>query len=230
MAEVILSTPDLTVLGGPASVDIETNIGPAGNRGVFVMFGPVNPNDPTAPQFFIADPILFDLYILVDPSSPDYLQVYQYVVEDGVDQWIPTIRLRPNFYGTNRVVTFINGVAEIDIPIAEIGLVSLRAGEVSLLNTRFLFGVQATLSNYNVLSEILPAIPDTHLPAAVSVKVDDIFLDPGDSVEKVKITLYGAEFNGTAMQNIHDKNVIAHLSILVINPNDVTDFITEGSS
>jgi len=230
MAEVIVSTPDLTVLGGPASIQLDTNIGAAGSRGVFVMFGPVDPNDLTAPQFFIDDPILFDLYILVDPSSSDYLQVYQYVIQDGDTKWVPTIKLRPNFYGTNRVVTFIDGVAELQIPTSEIGLVPLRSGEVSFINTRFLFGVQATLSNYNVLSEVEPSIPDTHLPAAVSVKVDDIELDLVDSVEKVKITLYGAEFNGTSMQSINNKSVIAHLSILVIDPSDVTIFLEEVGS
>lgn len=228
MAEVIVSTPDLTVLGGPASVQVDTSIGAAGPRGTFVMYGLLNPNNPAAS--FIETPAIFDLYILVDPSSEDYLQVYQYVIQDGIAQWIPTIKLTPNFYGTNRVVTFINGEAELNINVFELGLVSLRAGVLSLENTKFLFSVQATLSNYEVVSEINPLIPATHLPAAVSVKVDDIFLDETDSELKIPITLYGAEFNGTGMQDIHNKNVIAHLSILVINPNDVTDFLTEGES
>lgn len=230
MAEVVVSTPDLTILGGPASVNVDTNIGPAGNRGVFVMFGPVNPNDPTAENFFIDTPIVFDLYILVDSSSPDYLQVYQYVVQDGVTQWIPTIKLTPNFYGTNRIVTFINGEANIDISTFDLGLVSLRSGTTSFENTKFLFSIQATLSNYEVTSEINPLIPNTHLPAAVSVKVEDVFLDEADSQEKIPITLYGAEFNGTGMQQIHNKNVIAHLSILVIDPTDVTGFLGVGES
>jgi hypothetical protein len=230
VAEVILSTPDLTVLGGPSVVELDTNIGSAGSRGTFVMFGPVNPNDPAAEVFFIDTPLIFDLYILVNPASDDYLQVYQYVIQDGVEQWIATLKLTPNFYGTNRVVTFVDGVAELDINTFEIGLVQLRAGEFSTLNTKYLFGVQATLSNYEVLSEINPMISDAHMPAAVSVKVDDIFLDETDDELKIPITLYGAEFNGTGMQPIDNKNVIVHLSILVINPNDVTNFLPEGDS
>lgn len=228
MAEVIVSTPELTVLGGPASVQVDTNIGPAGNRGVFVHFGIENPNDPLAT--FIDTPIVFDLYILVDSSSSDYLQVYQYVVQDGIQQWIPTIKLTPNFYGTNRVVTFINGVAEIDINVFEIGLVALRAGVQPLTDTRFDFSVQATLSNYEVNSESDPLISSEHMPASVSVKVGDVFLDPTDSELKLPITLYGAEFDGTSMQSIHNKNVVAHLSILVVSPTEVKDFIEVGSS
>ena len=228
MAEVVVSTPELTVLGGPASVEVDTNVGAAGNRGVFVFFGLPNPNSPSAT--FTETPIVFDLYILVDSASPDYLTVYQYVIQDGVPQWISQIKLTPNFYGTNRVVTFVNGAAELDINIFEIGLVDLRTGNLPLENSRFRFSVQATLSNYEVNSEADPIISDTHLPAMTSVKIEDIYLDETDSQLKLPITIYGAEFNGTSVQDIHDKNVVVHLSVLVVDPSDVTSFFEEGAS
>lgn len=220
MAEVVVSSDDLTVLGGPAEVQLDVNVGESGIRGTFVMYGLLNPNDPNAQ--FIATPLIFDLYILTDPSSDDYLQVYQYVNQAGVNQWIPTIKLTPNFYGTNRAMTFIGGEASIDINVFELGLVEIRTDIIDLTNTKFLFGVQATLSNYEVTSEVT-GIPSPHLPAAVSVEVGDIFLDPADSQLKLPLKLHAAEFNGTGMQLINAKNVIAHLSILVINPNDVQD-------
>ena len=229
MAEVILSTPDLTVLGGPASVQIDTNIGPAGNRGVFVHFGILEPNEPGAQ--FIDTPIVFDLYILVDSSSPNYLQVYQYIVQDGVLQWVPTIKLTPNFYGTNRVITFIDGVAELNVNAFEVGLLALRAGAQPLEDTRFDFSVQATLSNYEVTSD--EEDPE-HLPAFVSVKVGDVFLDESDSELKIPLTFYAAEFDGTSVNPIGEapdgKNVVVHLSILVVSPNDVKDFDSESES
>jgi hypothetical protein len=228
MAEVILSTPELTVLGGPASVQVDTNVGEAGNRGVFVFFGLPNPNSPVAT--FTEVPIIFDLYILVDSSSDDYLAVFQYLIQDGIAQWIEQIKLTPNFYGTNRVVTFVEGVAELDVNIFEIGLVDISSGSLPLENSRFRFSVQATLSNYEVNSESDALISSEHLPAAVSVKVGDIFLDETDSQLKLPITLYGAEFDGTSMQNIDDKNVVAHLSILVVSPSEVTDFFEESES
>ena len=228
MAEVILSTPELTVLGGASSIQVDTNVGTAGNRGVFVFFGIPNPNSPVAT--FTETPIVFDLYILVDSSSDDYLAVFQYVIQDGVPQWVEQIKLTPNFYGTNRVVTFVDGVAELNINIFEIGLVDLRSGSLPLEDSRFRFSVQATLSNYEVNSESDPLISSEHLPAAVSVKVEDIFLDETDSQLKLPITLYGAEFDGTSMQSIDDKNVVAHLSILVVSPSEVTDFFEEGES
>lgn len=229
MAEVVVSTPELTVLGGPASVEVDTNIGPAGNRGVFVFFGLLNPKNTeisTFNSFLTETPIVFDLYILVDSSSDDYLTVFQYLFENGVAQWDERLKLRPNFFGTSKVATFVDGVAEIDINTQEIGLLSL----LSFQNSRFLFSVQATLSNYEVLSNSDPSYSSQHLPAAVSVKVDDVFLDETDNVQKLPITLYAAEFDGTSMQNIDDKNVVVHLSILVASPTEVQTFSEEGES
>jgi len=222
MAEVVVSTPELTVLGGPASVQVDTNIGSPGNRGVFVFFGIANPNDPTA--VFSEEPIVFDLYIIVDSSSDDYLAVYQYNIQDGIPQWTFRIRLRPNFYGTNRVATFINGEAQIDINALELGLLPFQSFD----DTRFQYSIQATLSNYEVNSEYDPLESSAHFPAAVSVKAGDLFLDESDNETKLPITLYGAEFDGTSMSLIDNKNVVVHLSILVVSPNDVIEFISAG--
>jgi hypothetical protein len=227
MVEVNLSTPELTVLGGPAQIRIDTNIGPEGNRGVFILYGLQNPNDQSAQ--FITTPQIFDLYILTDPSSDDYLQVYQYLNQDGVEQWVPVIKLTPNFYGTNRVLTFINGEAELDINVFELGLVELRTEIATLLNTKFFFSVQATLSNYEILSEANPLISENHFPAALSVRTEDIYLDSVDQELKIPLTFKAAEFSGSSWQNIHNKNVIVNLSILVVNPNDVLG-ILEGES
>ena len=227
MAEVNLSTPELTVLGGPAQIRVDTNIGPEGNRGVFILYGLQNPNDQSAQ--FITTPQIFDLYILTDPSSDDYLQVYQYLNQDGVEQWVPVIKLTPNFYGTNRVLTFINGEAELDINVFELGLVELRTEIATLLNTKFFFSVQATLSNYEILSEANPLISENHFPAALSVRTEDIYLDLVDQELKIPLTFKAAEFSGSSWQNIHNKNVIVNLSILVVNPNDVLG-ILEGES
>ena len=239
MAEVIVSTPELTVLGGPASVQLDTNFGAQGNRGVFVFFGLINPADPdvsvTAFNKTLTEaPIVFDLYIVVDSSSDDYLAVYQYVIEDGVEQWIFRIRLRPNFFGANRVLTFVDGEATVEINSEDLGLTSIQ----SFTNTRFQYSVQATLSNYNLDSESDSGISGTHLPAALSVEVGDLFQDQSDQLIKLPITLHAAEFDGTSFKPIGEiteetqegKNVFVHLSILVVSPTEVLSFIEVGES
>jgi len=224
MAEVLLSSDDLTVLGGPAEIQLDTNVGPSGNRGVFVFFGLPNPNSESA--VFSETPIVFDLYIVVDSSSDDYLAVYQYNVQDGIPQWTFRIRLRPNFFGTNKIATFSSGVATININSEELGLIVAT----SFLDTRFQYSVQATLSNYDLDSEYDPGASSTHFPAAVSVQVGDLFLDPSDSETKLPITLHAAEFNGTSMVPINNKKVVAHLSILLVSPTEVLDYIEAGES
>lgn len=221
MAEVNLSTEDLTVLGGPSSITLETNVGPPGNRGVFVMYGLPNPNDANAQ--FITTPQLFDLYIVTDPSSEDYLQMYQYVVQDGIEQWVPAIKLTINFYAANQVLQFINGEASLNINIFDLGLVNLRTEFATLEGTKHFFNVQATLNNFEAASLINEFIGEDHNPAAVSVKVDDIYQDPTTDELFLPITFKAAEFDGIGWSPINNKNVITSLTVFVVNPEDVTD-------
>jgi hypothetical protein len=223
MAEINLSSEDLTVLGGPSSITLETNFGAPGNRGVFVLYGLLNPNDPNAS--FITTPQIFDLYIVTDPSSDDYLQLYQYLNQDGIIAWYPAVKLSINFYGANRLLTFEDGEATIYINIFDLGLVNLRQELPTLAGTKHYFNVQATLSNYEATSLINPAVPENNYPAALTVKVSDIEQDPVTDELFVPITFKAAEFDGTNWQAINNKNVIANIAIFVVDPTDVTDLV-----
>jgi len=222
LAEVNLSTEDVTVLGGPSSITLETNVGPVGNRGVFVMYGLLNPNDPNAQ--FITTPQFFDLYIVTDPASEEYLQIFQFVNQDGQNQWIPAIKLTINFYGANEILTFVNGEASMEVNVFDLGLVNLRTEFATLQGTKHFFNVQATLSNYNAESLFNSFIGEDHQPAAVSVKVDDIIQDGVTNELRVPITFKAAEFDGVNWQPIHGKNVIANIAIFVVDPTPVLSF------
>lgn len=237
MAEVVVSTPELTVFGGPASVELGTNVGPAGNRGVFVFFGLLNPTDTEIPlsafnETLTEPPIPFDLYIVLDTASDDYLAVFQYLFENGVPGWKFRIRLRPNFFGASKVATFIDGEATVEINSEDLGLTSV----LSFANTRFQYSVQATLSNYNLDSEFDSGVSGTHLPAAVSVEVGDLFQDSSDQIIKLPITIHAAEFDGTSfspvgeitLENPYGKNVFVHLSVLGVSPTEILNFINEA--
>ena len=45
MADVLLSTDSLTVAGGPASVSVDVDFGPQGQRGSLILYGLTDPND-----------------------------------------------------------------------------------------------------------------------------------------------------------------------------------------
>lgn len=223
MAEINLSSEDITVLGGPSSITLETNFGAEGNRGVFVLYGLLEPNDPAAT--FSTIPQIFDLYIVTDPSSDNYLQMYQYLNQDGVIAWYPAIKLSINFYGANKVLQFINGEAVLNINIFDLGLVNLRTEFPTLAGTKHYFNVQATLSNYEATSLANPLVPENNYPAALTVKVGDIEQDQETDELYVPITFKAAEFDGTTWQPINNKNVIANIAIFLVDPTDVTDLV-----
>lgn len=76
MAEVLVSSDNLSVLGGPSSITLNLDTGAQGQRGTFILYGFPNPNSEEAQETFISEPQIFDLYVVVDPSSDDYLQIY----------------------------------------------------------------------------------------------------------------------------------------------------------
>lgn len=45
MADVLLSSDELTVLGGPAEISVDVDFGPQGDRGSLMFVGPDKPQD-----------------------------------------------------------------------------------------------------------------------------------------------------------------------------------------
>lgn len=109
MVDVVLSTNDLTVLGGPASISVDLDIGTQGSRGSYIFTGDGKPDDPDTVLNFSAQ--VNDLYINLKPSDNEYLFLYQYVSNNGVLSWQRTLRLVPNTSLYNPPITFVNGYA-----------------------------------------------------------------------------------------------------------------------
>lgn len=165
MAEVVLATDDLTVLGGPTTRNVEINIGGEGVRGSRIFIGNGNPNTVT----FNQEIIVFDLYINLLPSDLEYLYLYQYIVQDGVAQWIRILRLVPNTFLTTILdQAFISGVATYFLPI--INVVPLtEVGNITEQN----FNVQ-----YTVLSD---------KPVSSSITVGNLTFASGIAVLPISI-------------------------------------------
>jgi hypothetical protein len=217
MAEVAYSSESITVLGGPSRVNVEIDVGPQGKRGTFVLYGFENPNDENAS--FLDTPVLFDLYVVTDPRSEDYLQIFSYINQDGQFLWVPVLKLTPNVYSTSRVIVFDNGVADLKINLFELGLANVEYP--TLIGTSTFFNVQATLSNVNLAN---PESPN-FLPSMHSILVGDVDEDEVDGQLKLPITITAAEFTGSALQPIDDKSVILYLSIIVVDPKYILDFL-----
>jgi hypothetical protein len=224
MADIVLDTDELTVLGGPSSIDVNIGVGPAGRRGVYIFANANEPdeNGELPPSAFYIPPVVNDLYILINPASDNYLVMYQYLNQDGVLRWVDVIKLTPNLYDTARVVNFVGGVGEAQINIFNLGF-GKNIPLPPLLNSRFLFGVQAT--------------PDNPLPVALSITVEDlvsIAVDdvevPGGIITYLPITLTAAELNPVTGWQALNRQMVVNLSLALKNPNDLLEgLIDEGS-
>ena len=139
MAEVILSTEDITVLGGPSSISVDVDFGPAGIRGSQIFVGQGNPNEPTT-VIGQTDIKILDLYINLKTTDIDYLFIYQYLAENGINSWKPLFKLIPNIKSLNSSATFTAGSTTINVPVNQI-VPSESVATVTAAN----FNVQATI-------------------------------------------------------------------------------------
>jgi hypothetical protein len=115
--EILLSSEELAVFGGPASIDLNVDFGPQGQRGTLIFTGNGKPTDPDIQLVFnntvynsqSAQP--FDLYINLNPDDFEYLFLYQYGYVGGVLTWSKVLRLIPNTAIANLPIIFYNGQA-----------------------------------------------------------------------------------------------------------------------
>jgi hypothetical protein len=143
MAEVILSSDDLTVLGGPSVVSVDVDFGPTGDRGSQIFVGNGNPNVIEIGQ----TPKIFDLYINLLSSDPEYLNYYQYQNVDGTNVWVRLFSLVPFSKSNKEERTFTDGIATFNIPIANI-VSEIDIESVSSAN----FNVQYSVSGTNPIA------------------------------------------------------------------------------
>jgi len=146
MAEVILSSDDLTVLGGPSVVSVDVDFGPTGDRGSQIFVGNGNPNEVEIGQ----TPKIFDLYINLLTSDPEYLNYYQYQNVDGTNVWVSLFNLIPFSKSNKNERTFVDGVATFNISVASI-VSEIDIESVSSDN----FNVQYSISGSNPIASAI---------------------------------------------------------------------------
>ena len=179
MADIVLTTDELTVLGGPSSIFVDTNFGPAGERGSYILVGNGKPNDPST--VIGETPKVYDMYINVMSSDDEYMYIYQYLNVAGSLTWIRLMKLTPNTFSTNATVEFVDGSATIAIPIANI---APSYANILATLTADNFNIQATVTNQKAV--------------ASSISVAPIATDSVTGVQVLPITIHGAEFDSSA--------------------------------
>lgn len=241
MTEVILSTENLTVLGGPSRINLDLEVGPQGQRGTFIFPGTVNPNSPEAAVFFTSAPQVFDLYVISDPGSSDYLQLYQYINQDGQLVWVESLSLRIDSYSTTRPVLFTNGLGEVEIDLSDLGLAGIeqtlqsqqagvefftQPGSAAYINA------QISISNFNVFSVLVPTaqLPLDLYPVSFTYIIKDLELDTEDNKIKIPFVFTAIEFTENGPVPVNDKALFVQMAITLQDPQFIIEFLLEQTA
>jgi hypothetical protein len=168
MAEVLLSSDDLTVLGGPAEISLDIDFGPQGERGSLIFYGSEKPDTFDFPT----DLKVYDTYINVDPTDNEYQFVYQYLPEvGGALNWAKVLRLSPTIYSYNQTVAFDSSGTSLD-PI-EILLSNFVSEDLIGTYSSDDFNVQVNILNENPVSigtTVLEITPGSIQALPISLK------------------------------------------------------------
>lgn len=177
MVDVNLTTDDLTVLGGPASVSVDLDIGATGQRGSVIFAGNGKPTEVQESAFLPSGYSLqaFDLYINQNALDDEYLSMYQYRNTGFTTEWVKFINLSPNVKVTNEVRSFTDGAVDIEFSPYE-AFPSYSNISASDLN------VQCTIYNQN--------------PVAVSVYLSDLVVSGDLQVIPISIKAFEAIEDG----------------------------------
>lgn len=118
MATPLVGSIDLSVLGGPSSISLDVDFGPTGVRGSRIFGLPADPRLISTPKPL--EVINYDLGIVITPSAPDYLSVYQKIGASAED-WEAFAALYPNFYSVKENLVFnSSGTASFDIVVSSV--------------------------------------------------------------------------------------------------------------
>ena len=145
MADVVLDTEDLIVLGGPSSVNVDVSFGPKGDRGslIFSVLGDPNTNSYQIP----VTPQPYDLALNTQTSDPRYLTIYQYISQDGVQNWVELAQLLPNAGANKSLINFTAGEATLKIDVSAITDLSPI---ITPANFGVLYSIQQIANNYPI--------------------------------------------------------------------------------
>lgn len=192
MAEVLLSSDELTVLGGPAEISVDVDFGPAGERGSLIFYGLGKPDENlTLPE----DLKPYDTYINAMPSDSEYQFLYQYISADGgTPSWVKIFKLTTNTHSENYSRNFVDGSASINVP-------------VSLIVPEDLVG-DAPAENFNVQANII-----NENPISFSTTVSEVVITDGQSVLPISFT--AIEYDSGSWQNLAGQKTI-HLLITMV--------------
>jgi hypothetical protein len=195
MTNIFVSSDDVKVIGGTANVTVDVDFGPKGDRGNLFLVGYGNPN--TISHSVTLQ--LLDLYINVQATDEDYLVMYQYVNQSGVNTWVQTAKLMTDKFSVIRQVSFTNGEATdpVDFKVSNIVPMSLVSGL-----TAENFNIQCTFSH-----------PENAIAHSISVNPITIQAGTGDVI--LPVNIHAVKFSEGAWTGLNETAYV-HFLITVV--------------
>jgi hypothetical protein len=132
MADILLSNDDLTVFGGPETINLDLDFGPTGDRGSIIIGVQGDPRQASVNNLISQDIQALDIAIDYSPSSETYKTVFQNVIQpSGTPQWVELLSLKSNFYSeTKGPLTPVGGKIEI-APVNLSGIYNIVEGDIN---------------------------------------------------------------------------------------------------
>ena len=147
--DVLISTDDILVVGPPTQITVDLDIGAKGQRGSQIFLDMGKPS-----EVFDGTPLPYDLFINLNPSDSEYLNVYQYVSVPVIGgTWVKAFKIFPNELKKNYVLDFINGTATKVINVTDILPLSL----VSTVQSEN-FNITYSIENQNPVASSIDSI------------------------------------------------------------------------
>lgn len=117
--DVLLENDDITVLGGPESVEVSVDIGEKGDRGSRFFVGYGDPNEPDViPSGENIE--LGDVFVNASTASR-YGWLYIYLRTPSGNSWVEALRLQPSLYIRDADILFdSNGQGTLSVPLSDI--------------------------------------------------------------------------------------------------------------
>lgn len=191
----LYSSDDITVLGGPSTVNIDLDFGPTGQRGSKFFIGNGNPNSTPSPLGISVYPFVLDMYINLDSATNEYRSLYQYQNVSGVNTWVKLINLIPNIYSLNISLNFVDGLASTTIPV------------ISLVSSNLVSSI--TASKFNIQHSLV----NNGKPNMTDVTVSEIIVADGTRVLPLSFSAY--ELNNGNIESVTGQKMV-HIFISVV--------------
>jgi hypothetical protein len=117
--DILLENEDITVLGGPATIDVSVDVGQKGDRGSRFFVGYGDPNlEGVIPSG--EDIKLGDVFVNASTASR-YGWLYIYLRTPSGNAWVQTLKLQPSVYVRDvDVLLSSGGEGNISIPLSSI--------------------------------------------------------------------------------------------------------------